>query len=90
MSNDKPKLYEKIVSVELLVIVIIVIKRYPSTYCLMQGSCFICINLYICKKNVKLYLKLRITIFKLSVVCLYLNIQCSYLTFNVHKIILIH
>ena len=39
MSNDKPKLYEKIVSVELLVIVIIVIKRYPSTYCLMQGSC---------------------------------------------------
>jgi len=29
-------------SVKLLVIVIIVFKRYPSTYCLMQGSCFIC------------------------------------------------
>jgi len=30
------------VSVKLLIIVIIVFKRYPSTYCLMQGSCFIC------------------------------------------------
>jgi len=28
--------------VKLLVLVIIVFKRYPSTYCLMQGSCFIC------------------------------------------------
>jgi len=28
-------------SVKLLVIVIIVLKRFPSTYCLMQGSCFI-------------------------------------------------
>jgi len=27
-----------------LVIVIIDFKRYPSTYCLMQGSCFICSN----------------------------------------------
>ena len=35
-------LYKKIVSVKLLVIVITVFKRYPSTYCLMQGSCFIC------------------------------------------------
>jgi len=26
----------------MLVIVIIVFKRYPSRYCLMQGSCFIC------------------------------------------------
>jgi len=29
-------------SIKLLVIVIIVFKRYPSTNCLMQGSCFIC------------------------------------------------
>jgi len=29
-------------NVELLVIVNIVIKRHPSTYCLMQSSCFIC------------------------------------------------
>jgi len=29
---------------KLLVIVIIVFKHYPSTYCLMQGSCFICSN----------------------------------------------
>jgi len=28
---------------KLLVIVIIVFKRNPSTYCLKQGSCFICI-----------------------------------------------
>jgi len=27
-----------------LVIAIIVFKRYPSTYCLMQGRCFICSN----------------------------------------------
>jgi len=32
-------------SVKLLVIVIIDFKSYPSTYCLMQGSCFICSNL---------------------------------------------
>jgi len=32
-------------SVKLLVIVIIVFKRYPSTYCLIQGSCFICFDL---------------------------------------------
>jgi len=31
-------------SVKLLVIVILVSKRYPSTYCLMQGSCFIWIS----------------------------------------------
>jgi len=31
-------------SVKLLVIVIIVFKHYPITYCLMQGSCFICSN----------------------------------------------
>jgi len=29
-------------SVKWLVIVIIDFKLYPSTYCLMQGSCFIC------------------------------------------------
>jgi len=29
-------------SVTLLVIVIIVFKRYPSTYYVMQGNCFIC------------------------------------------------
>jgi len=33
------------VSVKLLVIVIIVFKRCPSTICLMQGICFICIDL---------------------------------------------
>jgi len=32
--NDKAKLYEKIASVKLLVH--IVFKRYPSTYCLMH------------------------------------------------------
>jgi len=31
-------------SVKLFVIVIKVFKRYPSTYCLMRGSCFICSN----------------------------------------------
>jgi len=34
-------------SVNLYVIVIIVFKRYPSTYCLMQGSCFICSKVWI-------------------------------------------
>jgi len=29
-------------SVKLMVIGKIVFKRYPSTYCLMQGSCFLC------------------------------------------------
>jgi len=29
-------------SVKLLIIAIIDFKHYPSTYCLMQGSCFIC------------------------------------------------
>ena len=29
-------------SVKLLVIVIIDFKRYPSSYCLMQGKCFVC------------------------------------------------
>jgi len=29
-------------SVKLLVIVIIVFNRYPSTHCLTQGRCFIC------------------------------------------------
>jgi len=37
MLNDKAELYEKTVSVKLLVIVIIDLKQYPSTYCLMQG-----------------------------------------------------
>jgi len=32
--------------VKLLVIVIIVFKRYPSTYCLLQGSSFICSNFW--------------------------------------------
>jgi len=46
---------EKVVSVELLGIVIIVSKRYPSRSCLMQGSCFICSNF----KHLKnIYLKL--------------------------------
>jgi len=30
----------------LLLIVIIYFKRYPDTYCLMQGRCIICSNLY--------------------------------------------
>jgi len=42
MSFEKAELSEKIMSVKLLVIVIIDFKHYPSTYCLMQGSCFIC------------------------------------------------
>ena len=31
--NDEAELYEKIVSVKFLVIVILVFKRYPITYC---------------------------------------------------------
>jgi len=31
-------------SVKLVVIVIVDFKRYPSTYRLMQGRCFICSN----------------------------------------------
>jgi len=38
MSNDEAELYEKVV----LVIVITVFKRFPGTYCLIQGSCSIC------------------------------------------------
>jgi len=34
--NDETELYEKIVSVKFLVIVILVVKRYPITYCLMH------------------------------------------------------
>jgi len=33
------------VSVKLLVIVIIDFKRYLTTYCWIQGSCFICSDL---------------------------------------------
>ena len=58
ISNDKAELYEKIVSVKLLVIVIIYFKRYPSTYCLMQGRCFILATY----KNI--YFKIRVTSFK--------------------------
>ena len=46
--------YEKIMSVKLLAIVIIDFKRYPSTYCLMQGGCSICsvfLNLNILPQN---------------------------------------
>jgi len=32
--NDEAELYEKIMCVKLLVFVITVFKRYPSTYCL--------------------------------------------------------
>ena len=39
------ELSSKIMSVKLLVIVIIDVKRYPSAYCLMKGSCFICSDL---------------------------------------------
>ena len=60
MLNDMAELYEKIVSVRLLVIVIIYFKRYPSTYSLMQGRCFIC-NKFEKLKNI--YLKIRITSF---------------------------
>jgi len=42
--KDKTEFCENIVSVKLLVIVIIDFKRYPSTYCLTQGRCFICSN----------------------------------------------
>jgi len=37
----KAKLYTKIMSVRLLIIVIIDFKCFPSTYCLMQGRNFI-------------------------------------------------
>jgi len=35
---------KKIVSVKLLVIVVKVFWRFPSTYCSMQWSCFNCSN----------------------------------------------
>jgi len=38
-------------SVKLLVIVIIDFKQYPSTYCLMQGSCVLFINVLNAHKN---------------------------------------
>ena len=44
--NDKAELYEKIVSVNLLVIDIIDCKLYTSRYCLMQGSCAICSDFF--------------------------------------------
>ena len=44
ISNNKVEFYEKIVYLKLLVIVIIYFKRYPNTYCLMRGNCFICSN----------------------------------------------
>ena len=37
-------------SVQLFNIVVIVFKHYPSTYRLMQGSCFICSNFHNLKK----------------------------------------
>ena len=39
--GDKIEIVIAIMSVKLLVIVFIVFKRYPSTYCLMQDRCFI-------------------------------------------------
>jgi len=48
-------------SVLLLVIVIIDSKRYPSTYCLMQGRSFVA-TFEIGKNN---YCKIRITTFKI-------------------------
>ena len=57
MSNEKAELYEKIVPVKLLVIVIIVFKRYPSTYCLMQGRWGF---KFFTKKNTKLESQLSI------------------------------
>jgi len=42
LSNDKAEFYEKIMSVKLLVIVIIIVfKRYPSIVYIMQARCFI-------------------------------------------------
>jgi len=41
---NKAELNEKIFSVKLLFTVIIVYKRCPSTYCVIQGRCFICSN----------------------------------------------
>ena len=45
--------------VQLLDIVIMVSNLYPSTYCLIQGSSFICSNF----KISTFYLKIRITTF---------------------------
>jgi len=46
---------------KLLVINMIDFKRYPSTYCLMQGRCFICSNFQNWKN---IYLKIRPTTYK--------------------------
>jgi len=42
--NISNKKSEKIMSVNLYVIVIIDFKHFPGTYCLMQGRCLICSN----------------------------------------------
>mgnify|MGYP000140301666 CR=1 FL=1 len=60
-------------SVKLLVIVIICVKRYPSKYCLMQGRCVICSDL---KFEEKKYLKIRITTFKDACVKFVLIVNC--------------
>ena len=41
ISNDKSELYEKIVSIKLMVIFLNDFLRFPSTTCLKQGCCFI-------------------------------------------------
>jgi len=52
-------------SFKLLIIVIIAFKRYPRTYCLMQGICFICSNFWNFRMS---YLKIRITSFKFRMI----------------------
>jgi len=59
------------VSVKVLFIVIIVFKRYPSTYCLMKGGCFIYRDFEILSEK---KLKIRITTFK----CLSFGDKLSY------------
>ena len=44
----------------------IVFKRYPSTFCLMQGSCFICNQFW---NLIFFYLKIRITTFNMMQHC---------------------
>jgi len=57
---------------KLLVINMIDCKRYPSTYCLMQGRCFICSNF----QNLKnIYLKIRINTFKYLMQYKFLSVE---------------
>ena len=69
----RPELNEKILSGQLLVIVIIDFKRYPNTYCLIQGRCFICNQNVYNMKNVYLNIIIKSFNFCQYLTLLYIN-----------------